>query len=104
MYAIRSYYGYTDIADVLYGPSIAGSQSYKDKGIDFKIRLWDETYYRPQVALGFQDFGGTGLFSSEYLVGSKQWGDFDFTLGMAWGYLGQGGGLTNPATWRNNFV
>lgn len=89
---------YTDISNRLYGPSIAGDQSYKDKGIDFKLLLSKEGYYSPQVAVGVQDVAGTGLFSSEYLVLSKQWYEFDFTLGMAWGYLGNRGGLTNPFT------
>ncbi|STL49430.1 putative lipoprotein [Escherichia coli] len=35
-----------------------------------------------------RDIGGTGLFDAEYLVASKAWGPFDFTLGLGWGYLG----------------
>ena len=37
-----------------------------------------------------------GLFDGEYLVASKQAGPFDFTLGMAWGYAGNAGNITNP--------
>ncbi len=89
---------YTDVANRLYGPSIAGTQSYKDKAVDVKFRLKQESYYWPQLALGIQDVAGTGLFSSEYLVASKRWRNFDFTLGFAWGYLGSRGGITNPLT------
>jgi len=89
---------YTDISNRLYGPSIAGDQSYKDKGIDLKLLLSEEGYYSPQIAVGAQDIAGTGLFSGEYLVLSKQWYEIDFTLGMAWGYPGSRGGLTNPFT------
>jgi len=88
---------YTDILNRLYGPAeLSGDQSLKDKSIDFRLRLMEETASRPQVALGMMDFGGTGLFSSEFLVASKRFGDFDWSLGMAWGILGSSGNVTNP--------
>ncbi len=68
-----------------------------DKNIDLKARLWQETAWRPEVAVGIQDLGGTGLFGGEYVVGNKRYGDFDFTLGLGWGYLGRRGSLSNPA-------
>ena len=87
---------YTDVSNRLYGPSIAGSQSYKDKSFDVKFRLWPEGPYVPQVTVGLRDIGGTGLFSSEYLVASKRWGSVDTTLGLAWGNLGSRGNVSNP--------
>ncbi|KAF1019839.1 MAG: hypothetical protein GAK30_02860 [Paracidovorax wautersii] len=88
---------YTDISDRLYDPSqTIATQSYKDKSIDFKIRLWPEYRYIPQVALGVRDFGGTGLFSGEYVVANKRTGNFDWSLGMGWGYLGARGDIGNP--------
>jgi len=91
-------YRYTNVAGVLYG-SIAGDQNYKDKSIDFKIRLWDEGRWLPAVAVGAQDLGGTGLFSSEYVVASKRFGQVDASLGFATGYLGSNGGISNPIGW-----
>ena len=44
------------------------NQSYKDKGFNFKINLKKETLSMPAISLGFNDIGGTGLYSSEYLV------------------------------------
>jgi membrane-associated phospholipid phosphatase len=87
---------YTDIANRLYGPVIAGDQSYKDKSIDFKLRLMEESAFAPQVALGVRDLGGTGLFSGEYLVANKRWGNWDASLGLGWGYLGARGNIRNP--------
>lgn len=87
---------YVSVTNRLYGPSIAGDQSYKDKGIDVKFRVLEEGYYLPDVAVGFQDIGGTGLFSSEFISATKAVGPFDFTLGMAWGYLGGAGDIQNP--------
>lgn len=65
----------------------------RDKGIDVKLRLWEESFYLPQVALGIRDFTCTGLFDSEFLVASKRWGDFDFSLGMGWGNMAQSGNI-----------
>jgi len=89
---------YTSVENRLYSnfPDYSGDQSYKDKGFDAKFRLWQEYYYIPEVALGFRDIGGTGIFSSEYLVASKRWGKLDFTLGMGWGYLANGSSIKNP--------
>ena len=87
---------YTDIAYALYGPNIAGDQTYKDKSIDVKLRLVEEGGGMPQLALGLRDIGGTGLFSSEYLVASKRWGNWDASAGLAWGYLGARGNLRAP--------
>tara|TARA_R110001583_G_scaffold69157_4_gene196319 strand:+ start:4495 stop:6744 length:2250 start_codon:yes stop_codon:yes gene_type:complete len=89
---------YVTIKNRLYGPSIAGDQSYKDKGVDFKLRLWNESDHLPAAALGVRDIGGTGLFGSEYLVFSKRFYAWDFSLGLGWGYLGARGDLKNPLT------
>jgi len=87
---------YSDIGNRLYGPSIAGSQSYKDKSIDLKIRLREESADWPQLALGVRDVGGTGLFAGEYVVASKRWGNWDTSVGLGWGYLGARGNIRNP--------
>lgn len=89
---------YTDVRNQLYSdsPDFSGDQTLKDKGIDVKARLLQESRYLPEVSVGFRDFGGTGLFSSEFVALSKRVGDFDFHLGMGWGYLGTAGNTTNP--------
>lgn len=79
---------YSDIANRAYGAAnVAGDQSYKDKAFDAKFTLWSESAWLPEVALGFIDIAGTGLFSSEYLVASKRTGSLDWTAGVAWGYF-----------------
>lgn len=89
-------YRYTDIDTRLYGPSIAGDQTFKDKSFDFKILLSKETRLLPQMAIGARDIGGTGLFSGEYIVATKRWHDLDLNLGIGWGYLGKRGDVENP--------
>ncbi|MBQ4771637.1 YjbH domain-containing protein [Pectobacterium versatile] len=90
---------YTDIRTLLYSkdPNFSGSQTYKDKAFDVKARLWQESYWMPDVSLGLRDIAGTGLFDSEYLVASKRMGPFDFTLGLGWGNMAESGNIKNPA-------
>ena len=88
---------YTAISNRKYGSeALSGDQSYKDKAVDAKARLWQESHWLPEVALGFRDIGGTGLFSSEYFVANKRYKDLDFSLGIAWGYIGNRGDMDNP--------
>ncbi|MBF0612541.1 MAG: YjbH domain-containing protein [Magnetococcales bacterium] len=91
---------YVDVLNVLYDPNNSfgfnSQQSHKSRALDFKLRLFKETEYFPQVSLGLQDFLGTSQFSSEYLVFGKRWYDLDFSLGLAWGRMGNRGDLPNP--------
>ncbi|MCO4198580.1 YjbH domain-containing protein [Aeromonas hydrophila] len=89
---------YTDVRTQLYSQSedFSGDQTYKDKGMDFKFKLIQESKWTPQVALGFRDLMGTGLFDSEFVVASKRYGSFDFTLGMGWGNMAESGNINNP--------
>ncbi|MEZ9886499.1 YjbH domain-containing protein [Vibrio splendidus] len=96
---------YTQVQDLLYSGgadqdcsqnSFSGCTKYTDKGIDFKLRLIEEGYYLPEVSVGVRDFGGTGLFDGEFVAATKRFGPVDFTLGMAWGYMGTSGNFTNP--------
>lgn len=89
---------YTDVRTQLYSPvdSFSGDQTLKDKGIDVKFRVWKESYYLPDISVGFRDFGGTGFFESEYVNASKSIGPFDFHLGLGWGYLGTSDDIANP--------
>ena len=88
---------YTAISNRKYGSEeVSGSQSAKDKAVDAKVRLLKESLWLPEVALGFRDIGGTGLFSSEFFVASKRYNNLDFSLGIAWGYIGNRGDFKNP--------
>nr|WP_083271601.1 YjbH domain-containing protein [Alteromonas lipolytica] len=89
---------YTDVRTRLYSniDSFSGDQTLKDKGLDVKFRLWQESYYLPDISLGFRDFGGTGFFESEFINASKSIGPFDIHAGLGWGYLGHHNDLTNP--------
>ncbi len=71
---------------------------YWDRSFQVKARLFNETEYTPTVAIGVEDLIGTEVYGGEYLVASKQFGDFDTTLGIGWGSLGSTGLIRNPLT------
>ena len=94
---LEATYRYVEIKNWKYGyASYSGNQSYKDKSFDLKIRLLSEKYYLPGIALGLRDLAGTGIFSSEYVVATKSFGDFDITAGLGWGVLGSDNSIRNP--------
>lgn len=88
---------YNNLTNRRFGVSTTNTdQSFKDKNFDVKFRLMQESAHLPELSVGFRDVAGTGLFSGEYVVGSKRVGAVDFSLGIGWGSLGAGGGITNP--------
>lgn len=73
---------YTNIQDKPY-PGFE-YQDYKDKGFNVKIRLKEEGIF-PAIAVGINDIGGTGLYGSEYIVGSYGINKLDMHFGLGWG-------------------
>ena len=78
-----------------YSPSPARPDLY-DRSFDFKVRLLKQNRWRPSVALGMQDFMGTGVFSSEYVVATWQTSHMNLSLGAGFGRFGSRGTINNP--------
>ncbi len=79
-------------------------QDYKDKGFNFKLRLKKEGLF-PAIAIGLNDFAGTGFHSSEYIVASYGINKLDMHFGLGWGQLnGSNKKIKNPLTYvRDDF-
>ena len=73
------------------------SQSLKDKGFNFKLRLKEEGIL-PAIAIGINDIAGSGLYSSEYIVGSYGINNLDMHFGLGWGSLNN-----NKNSFKNPF-
>ena len=59
-----------------------------DRSFDLRFDLLKERKYLPTITAGFQDVIGTGLYSAEYLVASKNlFNTLDASLGLGWGRL-----------------
>ena len=72
---------FTQIHGVVGFTNSSGYGDYKDKAVDAKWQLFAEGDMTPALAFGAQDFTGTELFSSRYLVASKHLGASDWTVG-----------------------
>jgi hypothetical protein len=73
--------------------------SLYDRSFDLRLLLSQEDYtgWWPATTIGLQDFGGTGIFSSEYIAASKHVGpDVTATLGIGWGRYGTHNSFDNP--------
>ena len=86
---------YNGIRDWNFG----GFEAYYDRGFDMRFRLLQESRRWPALAVGFQDFVGTGIYGAEYIVATKSFdtpalspgrlpGRLKLTAGMGWGRLG----------------
>ena len=100
-----SFYPYDWLETSLFYTSIKGreyakgiSQDYKDKGFNIKIRLKEEGVF-PAIAIGLNDFAGTGFYSSEYVVASYGIGSFDMHYGFGWGAFNGQNDIDNPLTY-----
>ena len=72
------------------------NQDYKDKGFNLKFRLKEEGLW-PAIAVGINDIAGTGLYGSEYIVGSYGINKTDLHFGIGWGSLnGSNNSFKNP--------
>ena len=68
---------------------------YLDKGFNVKL------IYRPKninskIAIGLDDFAGTGLFTKEYIISTTQINNIRFTLGLGWGKFTGERSFKNP--------
>ncbi|MEO8301992.1 MAG: YjbH domain-containing protein, partial [Rhizomicrobium sp.] len=73
-----------------------GYPVYYDRAFGFKARLWDEGTLLPALAVGIEDIVGTGVYTGEYLVASKRFGDVDTSFGMGWGRRAETKLFKNP--------
>lgn len=68
-----------------------------DRSFDLRLRLAREGQYRPAIAVGVQDFIGTGFYTAEYLVATKHLTPrLQFSTGLGWGRMASRDGFTNP--------
>ncbi|EKE44003.1 hypothetical protein OCGS_1984 [Oceaniovalibus guishaninsula JLT2003] len=78
---IQGSFRYSRFADLNY----EGFDDYYDRSFDVSLQLLKERRYLPALKIGLQDFVGTGLFSGEYLVATKNIGPVKVSAGLGWG-------------------
>lgn len=83
---------YVDISNKPYPGGF--SQSYKDKGFNVKYKLLENRNFA--MSIGLNDFAGTSIYGSEYLVFSHLIGKLDYSFGIGWGFYSNGINVDNP--------
>lgn len=59
-----------------------------DRSFDVRVQVLDESGWQPALAIGLQDFLGTGVYSGEYLVATKTLTPrLRGSVGLGWGTL-----------------
>lgn len=67
-------------------PNWTNGEATYDRSFDIQYRLLDEGKIRPAVAVGLRDFMGTGIYSGQYLVATKNLHPtLKATAGLGWG-------------------
>jgi hypothetical protein len=70
---------------------------FRDRSIDIRYQILQESEYMPSLTVGLIDFTGEGLFSSEYIAATKTFGEkLKVTAGLGWGRLGSAGSIGSP--------
>ena len=70
-----------------------------DRSFDLRFQFLDEDPdgWRPAMAVGMQDFMGTGFYGAEYIVATKTISPrLRVSAGLGWGRLAQAGGIGSP--------
>ena len=70
-----------------------------DRSFDLRYQFLDEdpNGWRPAMAIGMQDFMGTGYYGAEYIVATKTITPrLRVSAGLGWGRLAQQGGIGSP--------
>ena len=71
-------------------PSLGGDHKgyFWDRSFDVHYIVKKQSLFFPSIAVGLRDFIGTGLYSGEYLVATKNIGSrVKLTAGIGWGRL-----------------
>lgn len=82
------------------GHGIGGGEAYgrvnHDRSFDAHISILEESNYLPAISVGLRDFIGTGWYTSEYIVGSKSFRNFELSVGLGFGRLAGKNTISNP--------
>ena len=81
-----------------------GVGKYLDKGFNVKFSYTPQNFNLPTIAIGLDDFAGTGLFTREYIVTTLPYKNIKLTTGIGWGKFVGDKKISNPfSLLTNNF-
>ena len=83
---------------------IIGKGDYLDKGFNVKFSYTPINKNYPKVAIGLDDFAGTGYFAKEYIVFTKNFNSFSLTLGAGTGKFSSDKAFKNPLSYIDSRI
>ena len=89
-----SYFYYRPSDLIWEGNNVRGH--YLDKGFNVKFVYRSKKSNIPNLAIGLDDFAGTGFFTREYIVATNQFNNTKLTVGMGWGKFTGKNSFKNP--------
>ena len=69
---------------------------YLDKGFNVKFIYRPKSNNIPNIAIGLDDFAGTGFFNREYVVATSIHHNIQYSLGIGWGKFAGKNSFKNP--------
>ena len=69
---------------------------FLDKGFNLKFIYRPKNYKLPNIAIGLDDFAGTGFFTREYVVATSMQKNIKSTFGIGWGKYAGKNSFKNP--------
>lgn len=75
---------------------------FLDKGFNVKFSYKPKNILLPRVAIGLDDFAGTGHFTREYIVTTYNFRSFKLTSGIGWGTFAGSSSIKNPLSYISN--
>ncbi len=91
---LEASYFYYRPDDLLWGGFSKGL--YLDKGFNIKFSYKPDFLLAPHLAVGLDDFAGTGMFSKEYVAATYNFNNIKFTSGIGWGKFVGDSKFNNP--------
>ncbi len=85
--------------DLLWGKS---KGLYLDKGFNVKFLYKPKSNKFPSIAVGLDDFAGTGMFTKEYFVTTYEFNNIKVTAGIGWGKFNGKNTFRNPLSLLSN--
>ena len=90
---LEASYFYYRPDDLLWGST---QGLYLDKGFNVKFSYKPKSMILPRLAIGLDDFAGTGQFTKEYIVATYNFNNVKLTTGLGWGKFVGNTRLKNP--------
>ena len=90
---LEASYFYYRPSDLYWGDQVG---RYLDKGFNVKFLYKTKNSYLPDIAIGLDDFAGTGQFTKEYISATYPLKNSSFTAGMIWSNKLEGNSIKNP--------